>query len=152
VRERLPASREPLLAAFALTAAGAGFLSSSGYFRPGLTPSAWRTAAPAALAAVPGDAKVWCDGYLLPNLALRRSVKVLPALLPDRDFEARLFVPDAVVLSAYWIRMSDAAAVRRVLGYLERNRYRPVVRRDDLVVLARADGAHGVPEEPLRLP
>ncbi len=139
--ERLAPRGRTLLAAGLLLVAGLGAVQSAGYYRPRLMPSSWRKAVPDAMALIPPDAKVWCDGYLLPQLALRRYVKKLPNALPDPFFELEPFVPDRVLLSAYWLAVSDPATVRRVLATMSADGLVPVFREKDLVLYAPAPPA-----------
>ena len=130
-------------------ASGALFMRYSDfYLSPLLFPSKWATAAPRALARIRPGAKVWCDEFLLPQLALMRHVRTLPGQLPDASFTPDLFLPDQVLLSTNWFRFATPDAGRRITGFLQRRGFQPVFREADLILLERPGGRD---EDPPRL-
>ncbi|MBI5882270.1 MAG: DUF2079 domain-containing protein [Elusimicrobia bacterium] len=127
-----------------LAVAGAGFFRNSGWqLPPGLIPSAWPKTGPRALALIPKNAKVWSDEFFLPQLALRRYVKVLPRAYSENNFQVRLFAPDWVLLSAGWVRLAQPGVPDQVMEFLKTRGYQPVFREADLVVLASPEALKG---------
>lgn len=140
-----------------LLVAAVNFLTSGGYYHPEVrvVPGHWATSAPRALAHVPRDAKVWCDGYLLPHLAMRRYVKVLPYNFSDPYFGPNLFLPDYVVLSLYWAQImegSEPGSSRRIFKFLGDRGFQTVFREKDLLVLAHPDAGKNSAVEWVAIP
>ena len=135
--EKVAGRLRPSLVAYVLVVAGLGLFKSAGYYRSNLLPSAWSASVPRIAAMIPADAKVWCDGYLLAHLGLRRHVKWLPTIAYDCYFETEPFVPDYIVLSTYWTALAEPRAVEKIFGYIRDGSYEEALRDGDLVVFKR---------------
>jgi uncharacterized membrane protein len=152
--KRCPPKHRRNLVALLLLVASWGFFTAPGFYSPDVRviPKAWETAAPKALALIPPDAPVWVDGYLSPNLAMRRYIKMLPYGPRDCVFEDRLFLPDYVLLSAYWANAFPPAA-EMILGLLRDREFEPIFKDADLIILAnpKRESRRGEPER-IKLP
>lgn len=137
-----------------LTMAAAANFRFAGFYRERLMPASWREAVPRMLSLIPEDSKLWCESYLLPDLALRPYVKGVPLNLPYCYFEEGLFLPDHVLLSTYALRVSDPATRERLTEFLRRNRYELIRQEQDLVLLRHPDWRAILKDPPrfIRLP
>lgn len=134
--KRLGSSKNTLLAAYILLIASIGFMSGGAYHTK-LMPSSWRTSVPKIIPLVPPGSKLWCEGYLTPHFALRRYIKYLPNNLPNDIFERDLFMPDQVLLSTYWMQVSDPASVEKIMGFIRREKFEIVFQEKDLLLFQR---------------
>jgi uncharacterized membrane protein len=96
----------------------------------------WENSAPAALRAIPPDARVWTDGYLTPHLAMRRYLKTLPSYPDDHFFEDGLFMPDRVVLTRRWLALAEPGTRGRILAFLNAHRFVSVFSDENIAVMA----------------
>jgi len=125
------------LLAGVLLVSGINFFHNGSFLLPpGTHPANWKTAGPQALAHIPPEAKVWCDEFFMPYLALRRYVKQLPPSLPNIWFENELFLPDRVLLSLYWPKRADKTSSERIMDFLQQRGFLLIFQNKDLVVLA----------------
>lgn len=134
--KRLGPTKHGLLASYILLIASIGFMSGGAYHSK-LMPSSWRTSVPKIIPLIPPESKLWCEGYLTPHFALRRYIKYLPNSLPNDIFERDLFMPDQVLLSAYWMRVSDPSSVERIMEFIRRERFEIVFQEKDLMLFQR---------------
>jgi hypothetical protein len=135
LRSAKPA-RAPMLAAWLLAVSGVDFLRCGTRLLPrGTFPPSWSADAPRAIALIPPDAKVWCDQFLSPQLAMRRSIRILPEAA-NRFFDDEAFVPDRVLLSLHWIAKAEPEYRDRILGALRKRGFAPVFQGSDLILLA----------------
>ncbi len=136
IREHSDTNRWRRTAAVLFAVAGWGFFAAPSFYSSDVRviPKAWEESVPKALALIPTNASVWCDPYLLPHLAMRHYIKVLPGSR-DCAFERNLFLPDYVVMSTYWARLSYPYS-EILLHLLRRKNFRLLFREGDLIVLA----------------
>lgn len=133
---RVGPKKTRLLAAYILFVVSFG-LFSIGAYNTKLMPSVWKTIVPKLIPLIPPESKLWCEGYLTPHFALRRYIKYLPNSFPNQLFEDDLYMPDQVLLSEYWMRISEPAAVARVMGFLRREKFEIVFQEKDLILFQR---------------
>ncbi len=148
VWNRLIPRRREALAAYLLLIAALGFLSG-GTYNTRLMPSTWKRSVPKILPRIPPDSKLWCEGYLTPQFAMRRYIKYLPNSLPNDIFERDLFLPDQVLLSTYWMQLSTPSTVSRIMEFLRRGNFQVVFRENDLILFERKGASFGAPAVPL---
>lgn len=136
-RFKRPLASRRRLVAWLLCVCGASLLLNSRFHLPdGLFPSTWRTAGPRALEHIPAGAKVWADPHFLANTAMRQYVKFLPSHPDERIFVDALFVPDRVLLSRGWLRVTDPRARAKVMTMLRDRGFTPIFSEGDLIVLS----------------
>ncbi len=156
VHKRCAKKHRRSLVAVLFIVAGWGFLTAPRFYSPDIRviPKAWESAAPKALAQIPPGAPVWCDSYLTPHLAMRHDLKALPLGFHDCGFENDLFMPDYVLMSAYWARKDYAPASGTILRFLRKKGFVPIFRDADLTILANPgrDSARGAEPEKIKLP
>lgn len=152
--ERVGPKKTGPLAAYILFVVSFGFFSIGAY-NTKLMPSTWKTGVPKLVSLIPPESKLWCEGYLTPHFALRRYIKYLPNSFPNDIFERDLFMPDQVLLTTYWMQISDPRAVERVMGFLRREHFEIIFQEKDLVLFSRRSpdpaGLQGSPRLAVRL-
>ncbi len=140
-----PAGRR-LVTSWVLIVCAWGFFSAPGFTRveEPLIVKLWHGPGMRALAAVPPQAKLWCDDIFLPHTAMRRYVKALP-LKPTYFFDEGLFLPDRVLLSKHWLTLADRDLREQLLRLWAERGFLPIFQEEGLTVLANprsaADGS-----------
>ncbi|MBI2789850.1 MAG: DUF2079 domain-containing protein [Elusimicrobia bacterium] len=140
--KRVGEHKSGLLAAYILLISAIGFMSGGAYHTK-LMPASWRTSVPKIIPLIPPDSKLWCEGYLTPHFALRRYIKYLPNNLPNDIFERDLYMPDQVLLSTYWMQISDPSSVERIMGFLRREEFQVIFQEKDLILFQRKGARFG---------
>lgn len=151
IQKRCDAERWRKLVAVLLAFASWGFFTAPSFYSPDVhvLPKTWEASVPKALALIPPGASVWCDSYLLPHLAMRHYVKILPGHR-DCAFEENLFLPDYVLMSGYWVELASPFS-ETLLRLLHERGYEPIFREADLMILANPKRGSAPGSDPERL-